>query len=117
MTKQFWLLGNVKAVWEYVAQKMELTFKGNEFNIFVVWCAFLPSLKRFIYAFFFKNRNKTVLFYFNIFRCTSPSMMLRLQCSTTQVRPAAFMLVLAVPNGLGEKIQKSHVESVCSKKM
>ena len=87
---------------------MELTFKGNEFNIFVVWCAFLPSLKRFIYAFFFKNRNKTVLFYFR---------MLRLQCSTTQVRPAAFMLVLAVPNGLGEKIQKSHVESVCSKKM
>ncbi|XP_006501553.1 choline transporter-like protein 5 isoform X3 [Mus musculus] len=31
------------------------------------------------------NENKTVLFYFNIFRCTSPSMMLRLQCSTTQI--------------------------------
>uniref|UniRef100_A0A0G2JX63 Choline transporter-like protein n=1 Tax=Rattus norvegicus TaxID=10116 RepID=A0A0G2JX63_RAT len=31
------------------------------------------------------NENKTVLFYFNIFRCTGTSMMLRLQCSTTQI--------------------------------
>ncbi|XP_052034777.1 choline transporter-like protein 5 [Apodemus sylvaticus] len=31
------------------------------------------------------NENKSILFYFNIFRCTSTSMMLRLQCSTTQI--------------------------------
>ncbi|XP_051021834.1 choline transporter-like protein 5 [Acomys russatus] len=31
------------------------------------------------------NENKTILFYFNLFRCTSPSMMLRLQCPTTQI--------------------------------
>uniref|UniRef100_A0A8C6R8L2 Choline transporter-like protein n=1 Tax=Nannospalax galili TaxID=1026970 RepID=A0A8C6R8L2_NANGA len=32
------------------------------------------------------NENKPVLFYFNLFRCTNPSMMLRLHCPTTQVR-------------------------------
>ncbi|XP_031231788.1 choline transporter-like protein 5 isoform X4 [Mastomys coucha] len=31
------------------------------------------------------NENKTILFYFNIFKCTSVSTMLRLQCSTTQI--------------------------------
>ncbi|XP_040607502.1 choline transporter-like protein 5 isoform X3 [Mesocricetus auratus] len=31
------------------------------------------------------NENKTILFYFNLFRCTSPSMMLKLQCPTTQI--------------------------------
>ncbi|KAL6091530.1 hypothetical protein STEG23_022216, partial [Scotinomys teguina] len=31
------------------------------------------------------NENKTALFYFNLFRCTSSSMMLKLQCPTTQI--------------------------------
>lgn len=31
------------------------------------------------------NENKTVLFYFNLFRCTSSSVMFRLQCPTTQI--------------------------------
>ncbi|KAL1772623.1 choline transporter 5 [Sigmodon hispidus] len=31
------------------------------------------------------NENKTILFYFNLLRCTSSSMMLRLQCPTTQI--------------------------------
>ncbi|CAO2600497.1 Choline transporter-like protein 5 [Lemmus lemmus] len=31
------------------------------------------------------NENKTILFYFNLFRCASSSMMFRLQCPTTQI--------------------------------
>ncbi|XP_052586249.1 choline transporter-like protein 5 isoform X4 [Peromyscus californicus insignis] len=31
------------------------------------------------------NENKTILFYFNLFRCTGSSMMPRLQCPTTQI--------------------------------
>ncbi|EAX06403.1 solute carrier family 44, member 5, isoform CRA_b, partial [Homo sapiens] len=31
------------------------------------------------------NENKTILFYFNLLRCTSPSVLLNLQCPTTQI--------------------------------
>ncbi|XP_073090238.1 choline transporter-like protein 5 isoform X3 [Manis javanica] len=31
------------------------------------------------------NENKTVLFYFNLFSCSSPSVMVNLQCPTTQI--------------------------------
>ncbi|ERE89263.1 choline transporter-like protein 5 [Cricetulus griseus] len=31
------------------------------------------------------NENKTILLYFNLFRCANPSMILRLQCPTTQI--------------------------------
>ncbi|XP_045657967.1 choline transporter-like protein 5 isoform X6 [Ursus americanus] len=31
------------------------------------------------------NENKTVLFYFNLFSCTSPSVVVNLQCPTTQI--------------------------------
>ncbi|XP_062047544.1 choline transporter-like protein 5 isoform X5 [Lepus europaeus] len=31
------------------------------------------------------NENKTILFYFNLFSCTSPSVMINLQCPTTQI--------------------------------
>ncbi|XP_029801673.1 choline transporter-like protein 5 [Suricata suricatta] len=31
------------------------------------------------------NENKTILFYFNLFRCTSPSVVVNLQCPTTQI--------------------------------
>ncbi|XP_005385286.1 PREDICTED: choline transporter-like protein 5 isoform X2 [Chinchilla lanigera] len=31
------------------------------------------------------NENKTILFYFNLLRCTSPSVMINLQCPTTQI--------------------------------
>ncbi|XP_060248444.1 choline transporter-like protein 5 isoform X3 [Meriones unguiculatus] len=31
------------------------------------------------------NENKTILFYFNLLRCSSPSVMLTLQCPTTQI--------------------------------
>ncbi|XP_010603447.1 choline transporter-like protein 5 isoform X3 [Fukomys damarensis] len=31
------------------------------------------------------NENKTVLFYFNLLRCASPSVMINLQCPTTQI--------------------------------
>ncbi|XP_060056996.1 choline transporter-like protein 5 [Erinaceus europaeus] len=31
------------------------------------------------------NENKTILFYFNLFSCTSPSVVLNLQCPTTQI--------------------------------
>ncbi|XP_017658830.1 choline transporter-like protein 5 [Nannospalax galili] len=37
------------------------------------------------------NENKPVLFYFNLFRCTNPSMMLRLHCPTTQSLSEIFM--------------------------
>ncbi|XP_070447943.1 choline transporter-like protein 5 isoform X3 [Equus przewalskii] len=31
------------------------------------------------------NENKTILFYFNLFSCTSPSLLVNLQCPTTQI--------------------------------
>ncbi|XP_045333834.1 choline transporter-like protein 5 isoform X1 [Leopardus geoffroyi] len=31
------------------------------------------------------NENKTILFYFNLFSCTSPSVVINLQCPTTQI--------------------------------
>ncbi|XP_016072286.1 PREDICTED: choline transporter-like protein 5 isoform X2 [Miniopterus natalensis] len=31
------------------------------------------------------NENKSILFYFNLFSCTSPSVMINLQCPTTQI--------------------------------
>ncbi|XP_014643844.1 PREDICTED: choline transporter-like protein 5 [Ceratotherium simum simum] len=31
------------------------------------------------------NENKTILFYFNLFTCTSPSVLVNLQCPTTQI--------------------------------
>lgn len=49
-------------------------------------------------------RNKTILFYFNLLSCTSPSVVLNLQCPTTQVRQKNTSLVLlAILNMLGWK--------------
>ncbi|KAL4667205.1 hypothetical protein H8959_005894, partial [Pygathrix nigripes] len=37
------------------------------------------------------NENKTILFYFNLLRCTSPSVLLNLQCPTTQENPESLV--------------------------
>uniref|UniRef100_A0A8C0KUW3 Choline transporter-like protein n=1 Tax=Canis lupus dingo TaxID=286419 RepID=A0A8C0KUW3_CANLU len=48
-------------------------------------CLLLKAMSLKITLCCFLNRNKTILFYFNLFSCTSPSVVVNLQCPTTQI--------------------------------
>lgn len=100
------MLVSLKRSWRiyyYCLGKMKLIFKGHIcMKVYRVWndMKYFWSLK--ILCCF--PRNKTILFYFNLLSCTSPSVVLNLQCPTTQVRQKNTSLVLlAILNMLGWK--------------
>ena len=64
------------------------------------------------------DRNKAILFYFNILRCASPSVLINLQCPTTQVREpteapiggASLTLLLTFPESLLGSCWEAHAD-------